>query len=95
VDLLGRLNPFRVRIGPGCTRCGACTPACRYQALEPAHLAAGRPGLTCALCGECLPRCPGRHLGYHLPGLSPERARRAFLALIVALYAAFLGLGRA
>lgn len=94
VDLLGRLNPFRVRIADGCTACGACSAACRYQALEPAHLAARRPGLTCTLCGECLPKCRQGFMHYHLPGLSPRTARIAFLALAAALHAVFLGLGR-
>jgi NAD-dependent dihydropyrimidine dehydrogenase PreA subunit len=94
VDLVGRLNPFRVRIGSGCTACGACTAACRYQALEPAHIAARRPGIACSLCGDCLPRCPHRQLHYSFPGISPARARTLFLVLVTAAHATFLGLGR-
>jgi polyferredoxin len=94
VNLLGKLNPFRLRIDPGCTRCGACTTACRYQALEPAQLEAGRPGLTCTLCAECLPRCSGRFLQLRLPGLGPERSRAVFVVMMAAMHAAFMGLGR-
>ncbi len=94
VNLLGKLNPFRLRVDPRCSSCGACTAACRYQALEPAHVAAGRPGLTCTLCAECLPRCTGRFIHFRLLGLSPTAARSVFLVLVIALHAAFLGLGR-
>lgn len=34
-NLLGRMSPFRVRIGPSCTDCGRCTASCRYNALSP------------------------------------------------------------
>ncbi len=94
VDLLGRLHPFRVVIDDSCTRCGACSSACRYQALEPAHIEARRPGLACSLCGECLPRCGSGSLRYRFPGLGPRGARLLFLVLIIALHASFLGLAR-
>jgi polyferredoxin len=93
VNALGKLNPFRLRIDPACTRCGACTAACRYQALEPAHIEAGRPGFTCSLCAECLPRCRGRFIQVRFLGLSPERARTCFVVLMATLHASFLGLG--
>ncbi len=56
VNTLGRVHPFRLRIDDSCTSCGACSTACRYQALEPQHIAARQPGFTCTLCDECLPR---------------------------------------
>ena len=28
-NLLGKLSIFRLRIGPECTACGACSPTCR------------------------------------------------------------------
>ncbi len=93
VDTLARLHPFRLRIDPACTRCGACTTACRYQALEPAHIESGQPGFTCSLCAECLPRCRGRFIGFRFLGLSPDRARTCFVVLMAALHASFLGLG--
>lgn len=93
-NLLGRLSPWRLSIAEGCTRCGACSRACRYGALTAADLAAGRPGLSCTLCGDCLPACKEAHLGYRLPGLSPDMARTAFLVLVVSLHAVFLGVAR-
>ncbi len=94
VNLLGKLHPFRLRIDDSCTRCMACTAACRYQALEPAHIHAKQPGFTCTLCAECLPRCRAGSLRLHFPGLGPERARLLFVILISGLHASFLGLGR-
>jgi len=93
VNTLGKLNPFRLRIDPACTQCGACTAACRYQALEPAHIEAGKPGFTCTLCSECLPRCRGGFIQFRLLGLSPDRARTCFVVLMAGLHASFLGLG--
>ncbi len=93
-DLLGRLTPWRLRIGPGCDGCGSCSRVCPYGALSPADLARGRPGLSCTLCGDCLPACARRRIGYRLPGLSPERSRSAFLVLVMALHAVFLGVAR-
>jgi ferredoxin len=33
-NLLGKVSPFRIRIGPSCTDCGLCTASCRYNALS-------------------------------------------------------------
>ena len=77
-----------------CTECGRCTAACRYRALEPAHIRRRRPGLTCSLCGDCLAFCPESALSYRFFGLSPEAARRLFLVLAVSLHAVFLGVAR-
>lgn len=92
--LLGRLNPLRVRVGPGCTGCGVCVRTCRYGALDEARLALGRPGGTCTLCGDCVGRCPHAALGYRFPGLSPARARALFAVLAVSAHAVFLGVAR-
>ncbi|MGE4554501.1 MAG: 4Fe-4S binding protein, partial [Desulfovibrionaceae bacterium] len=73
--LLGRLNPFRIRMRPECTRCGACARACRYGALDATALERGRAGLSCTLCGDCLGACPRGDLGFRFPGLSPATAR--------------------
>ncbi len=32
---LGKVSPWRLKISPSCTDCGACTPACRFDALYP------------------------------------------------------------
>jgi len=93
-DVLGRLSPWRIRIGEGCTGCGACARACRYSALGRRDLAKGRPGLTCTLCGDCVARCPEKAIGYHFPRLSQKTARIGFVCLVVSLHAVFLGLAR-
>jgi polyferredoxin len=93
-DLLGRLNPLRVRIGEGCTACGKCAAACRYDALSAADISRKRPALTCTLCGDCVGRCQDGWIGYRFPGISPTTARTAFVVLVVTLHAAFLGVAR-
>ncbi|MCU0663688.1 MAG: 4Fe-4S binding protein [Myxococcota bacterium] len=92
--VLGKVSPFRMKIGPGCTDCGACGRVCRYDALRPEHLAARSPGLSCTLCGDCLSACPARHLHYTLVGVSPQTARSVFAALASSLVALFLALAR-
>jgi len=93
-DALGKLSPWRIRIGESCTGCGVCARACRYSALGRRHLARGRPGLTCTLCGDCVSRCPEEAIGYHFLGLSRKAPRLGFVCLVVSLHAAFLGLAR-
>jgi polyferredoxin len=93
-NLLGRLSPFRVRFGPRCTECRACTFACRYHALTAADIRHRKPGFNCTLCGDCLSRCRHSQLSFAFAGLSPTAARAAFVVLVVALHAAFLGLAR-
>ena len=92
--ILGRLSPWRLRVGPDCTACGACARACRYDALRPEHLAAGRPGLSCSLCLDCLPRCPRASLTLTAFGRDLALARPAFAVLAGSLHAVFLGLAR-
>jgi len=91
---VGRISPFRIRLGEGCDGCAACTPACRYDALNEADLARRRPASSCTLCGDCVGRCRGRHIGYKLPGLGADTSRAVFIALVVALQAATLGVAR-
>lgn len=91
---LGKLSPFRLEVGEGCTECRACTVVCRFRALELEDLRRGRAGIACTLCGDCLPSCHGTFLRYRFPGLSPRAARGLFVALIAALHAVFLGVAR-
>ncbi len=93
-NLLGKISPFRLRISEGCTACGRCTLACRYDALGPERLAAKRVGLSCTLCGDCLPSCKSGDIRMWLPGVSPPVARAIFVTLVVALHAASLCLAR-
>lgn len=91
---LGRLSPFRLRINNTCNDCGACSFACRYEALIAAHIQNRKPGLSCTLCGDCLRRCRENSIEYRFSKLSPFKARALFLVIAVSLHAAFLGLAR-
>lgn len=91
---LGKINPWRVRVTERCTRCGACSLACRYDALTKADVEAGGPNASCTLCGDCLAACRHDSLEYRFPGLAPETARAAFITVVTALHATFLGVAR-
>ena len=91
---LGKLSPFRLEIGEGCTECRACTVVCRFRALEIEDLRRRRAGIACTLCGDCLPSCHGTFIRYRYLGLSPRAARGLFVALIAAFHAVFLGVAR-
>lgn len=93
-DGLGKLSPFRLRIGADCTRCGACSDACRYDALKMSDIEARRPGITCSLCGDCLAHCPCRTIGYRFGRLTPDNARALFIIIVVSLHAVFMGVAR-
>lgn len=93
-NVLGKLNPFRIRVGKGCTGCGVCERVCRYDALDADRIAAGKPGLSCTLCGDCVSGCPHAALGYRFPGLSARSARALYTALVIGAHAAFLGIAR-
>lgn len=91
---LGRVNPFRLEIGAGCTECRLCSLVCRYRALEVEHLRRGRAGTSCTLCGDCLDSCHAQLIRFRFPGLSPTAARATFVALVAAFHAVFLGVAR-
>lgn len=91
---LGRISPFRLRIDEGCTGCGKCRLACRYDALTKGDIESRRAGISCTLCGDCVGRCENSNIGYRFSGLSPDAARAVFVALADALHAAFLGVAR-
>lgn len=91
---LGKVSPWRLRIADGCTDCGACTTACRYDALYPADVLRRVPGEACTLCGDCLSRCPTGSIEYRWLRADPERVRRAFFVLVASLHAVWLGVAR-
>jgi NAD-dependent dihydropyrimidine dehydrogenase PreA subunit len=91
---LGKLSPFRLEIGEGCTECRLCSLVCRYRALEIEHLQRRRPGISCTLCGDCLPSCEDGFIRYRFLRLSPAASRRLFVAMAAALHAVFLGVAR-
>jgi ferredoxin len=93
-DFIGRINPFRIRIKAACDGCGACTPVCRYNALNAPDIERRKPGISCTLCGDCLPSCNKTALSYSFLGLKPGTARKAFIVIIITLHALFLGVAR-
>ncbi len=93
-NLMGKINPWRLRINPACNQCCACVKACRYGALHMKNIEQRKPGLTCTLCGDCIASCKDRYISYHFPGLTPITTRKAFLVICITLHAAFLGVAR-
>ncbi len=89
--VLGRISPFRVRIGPGCDHCGACARVCRYDALALDGSHGDQPGPSCTLCGDCVGPCPTGSLQYRWLWLKPQTARALFLVLVVSVHTAALG----
>ncbi|UCH20113.1 MAG: 4Fe-4S binding protein [Deltaproteobacteria bacterium] len=93
-NLMGKINPWRLRIDRDCNQCGACSKVCRYGALDMKNIEQRKPGLTCTLCGDCIASCKDSYIRYHFPGLDPSVARQAFLVVCITLHAAFLGVAR-
>ncbi|MCK9995658.1 MAG: 4Fe-4S binding protein [Candidatus Krumholzibacteria bacterium] len=91
---MAKISPWRMKISPSCTDCGACTPACRYDALYPEDVLNRVPGEACTLCGDCLSNCPTNSIEYRMPGLSADRARMVFLIMVTAMHAAWIGVAR-
>jgi NAD-dependent dihydropyrimidine dehydrogenase PreA subunit len=91
---MGKISPWRLRISDTCTDCGACTPACRFDALYPEDVLKRVPGEACTLCGDCLSNCPTSSLEYRLPGVSPTRARTIYMVMVSAMHAAWIGVAR-
>ncbi len=92
--ILGKINPFRIRIADGCTECFVCVPSCRYGALDKDHVRNRKPGMNCTLCGDCVGVCPHRVIEYRFGWLRGEKARRLFIVMAVSLHAVFLGFAR-
>lgn len=93
-DWLGKVSPFRIRIDNRCDDCGACTFACRYNALEEQDIQKRKSGITCSLCGDCLQSCGKEAINYKFFGLKPQATRSVFIVLIISFHAVFIGLAR-
>jgi NAD-dependent dihydropyrimidine dehydrogenase PreA subunit len=93
-NYLGKLAPWRIRIADSCTRCMACLPACRYNALDLKALKQGKPHITCTLCGDCVSACKHGALTFSAPLLTPTRARTLFVITVTMLHTVFLGIAR-
>jgi len=91
---LGKISPFRIKLNDSCTECGACTLACRYDALNIADIQKRSPSLSCTLCGDCFKSCRENSLEYRFLKLKPETARTVFIITVVSLHAAFMGVAR-
>ena len=94
VHYLKYLNPFRMRIDSKCHMCAACSPVCRYDALNPEDLRKNKPGITCTLCGDCLQSCHFHLIHYKLFRFSPRTSRMIYLFLTISIHTVFLGLAR-
>jgi polyferredoxin len=93
-NVLGKISPFRMRINDSCTGCRKCSRVCRYDALNPADLDRGRPGLSCTLCGDCIGSCRNSLIYYCFPGLSQRMARTMFVVIVVSFHAVSIGVAR-
>jgi len=93
-NIFGKINPWRISMQRECCACGTCSRYCRYGALSVRDIQSRHAGLNCTLCGDCIAACPHGHLHYRFPGLSGNAARSAFVVVIVALHAIFLGVAR-
>ncbi|HDR03711.1 MAG TPA: 4Fe-4S binding protein [Candidatus Marinimicrobia bacterium] len=92
--LLGKINPFRIKISDACTDCNACSRVCRFDALNLANIQKRSAGYTCTLCGDCISSCHHGALQYGFFKMQPQNARMLFLILIITLHAIFMGLAR-
>ncbi len=93
-NVLGKISPWRIRVGADCVGCGACFSRCRYNALDKDRVALGKPAISCTMCGDCVSACAHKQIGYRFPGLTAENARALFIVIVVSLHAVFLGVAR-
>ncbi len=92
--LVGKLSPFRIKIGAACNGCMACSRVCKYEALAIEDIRKKRAGFNCTLCGDCVSSCRQGQINYHLPFVSTGFAHKAFVILIITLHSLFLAVAR-
>jgi len=93
-NLLSAISPWRLRINDRCTRCGACTRVCRYNALAPDQVEKGRPALSCSLCRDCTTVCTHGAMELTFLRASPTFSTSLFVVLVSSLHAVFLAVAR-
>ena len=91
---LGKISPWRLKIGEGCNQCMLCTHVCRYNALSREDLLKGKPGMNCTLCGDCLSSCKNSHIAYAFAGNSSGAVRKAFISALIVIHSIFLAVAR-
>lgn len=85
-NIIGKINPFRLRIDDQCDHCQACVGACNYLALSKKGLEDKKVGINCTLCMDCIGVCHKKSL--QVKGLP------CFYILVVSLHSVFLALAR-
>lgn len=94
VALFSRLYPLRLRIDQStCDTCLACSAHCRYDALNREDIESGRAGGNCTLCGDCLSACAHKSISVK-SRFGAGDAWPVYLAVVIGLHAAFIGLAR-
>lgn len=92
--IIGKINPFRIKIKTSCIKCNKCINVCKYGALSQQTLYEGAPDLRCTLCGDCVFCCVGEHIQYSFLSLSPQISKKIFITIIIIIHTLFLGFGR-
>ncbi|MCX7726879.1 MAG: 4Fe-4S binding protein [Chitinispirillaceae bacterium] len=92
--IIGKINPFRIKIKNSCIKCNKCINICKYDALNKKTLVKGSPDIRCTLCGDCIASCVGNHIEYSIFSLQTKIAKKIFITSIVILHTLFLGFGR-
>ena len=90
-NLLGRINPVRLKIDSSCTSCNICTIYCKYDALRPIDILNRKAGLTCTLCGDCMEACSQKSINYMI---GKYKINEAFLLILIYVHAVFLAIAR-
>lgn len=96
-SLLGRLSPWRMRVGAACTGCMKCAAACRDLAIS-RECGTCHISRRCTLCRDCISRCSHGALGLGMAGpfssISPARADLYFVTLVSVMHVVFLATAR-